>query len=155
MSELVENNLPLPPLLVSLIEQGTWKHPGDAVMLRVIPFLLYPVDFLPPQRLKYTHMWIADNPRSSHFFHEVRGSKSAAPVQLPWLDIECAIIIAENRELGDDVAIALDYRTSDVDPRVVATAINYTERCFEWQEVVATFSGFVELLDINQNSKPE
>jgi hypothetical protein len=47
--------------------------------------------------------------------HVVRGSVTG-PSDLPWLDIEQAFNIAVNRRPGDDVAIALDYRTTRLIP---------------------------------------
>jgi hypothetical protein len=40
------NGLPLPPLLTEMLRTGQWRHPGDAVIAKLIPFLPDPVDFL-------------------------------------------------------------------------------------------------------------
>ncbi len=116
--------------------------------MKIIPFLREPVDFLKPQQLAWreSHCFLADDPRLSTVFHEVRGSQSSQPVVLPWLDIEQAIFIAENRFPGDDLGIFLDYRTSQVDPRVVASDWwSSSDGCL-WREVAPTFSQFVQML---------
>jgi hypothetical protein len=83
------------------------------------------------------------------FFHVVAGSKSAASVELPWLDVEKAFFIAVNLEPGADIGIALDYRTSAYDPCVVATAWQRTGHlCQLWREVSPTFSAFVARLGL-------
>jgi hypothetical protein len=44
-------------------------------------------------------------------------------LELPWLDVDKAFFIAVAQYAGDDTAVALDYRTSAFDPRVVASDI--------------------------------
>jgi hypothetical protein len=143
------NGLPMPELLVGLIRQGRWVHPGDAQLRELIPFLLDPVDFLTSPKVM---AWessghLADNPEDSAVFHTVRGSRVAEPVELPWLDADLSFFVAVNRQPGDDVAIALDYRTSMADPRVVASDWG-TGQTHVWREVAPTFSGFVRLLGL-------
>jgi hypothetical protein len=76
----------------------------------------------------------------------VRGSQCSQPVVLPWLDIEQAIFIAENRFPDDDLGIVLDYRTSQVDPRVVSSDWwSSSDGCL-WREVAPNFSQFVQIL---------
>jgi hypothetical protein len=53
-----------------------------------------------------------------------------------------------NRHLGDDVAVALDFRTSSADPRVVASDWSDADACCQWREVSSTFSGFVASLGL-------
>src|SRR5688500_16298456 len=66
------NGLTLPALLISLIQQGRWLHPGDGVMLAVIPFLRDPVDFLDLAGMRLESSGrLADHPDSSALFHEV------------------------------------------------------------------------------------
>jgi hypothetical protein len=94
----------------------------------------------------------ADDPRGSALFHVVRGSV-AGPVDLPWLDVEQAFDIAVNRRPGDDVSIALDYRTDPSDPRVVGsdawTGQHQTGQFqYVWREVAPTFSAFAEALGL-------
>ncbi|GAA3809791.1 hypothetical protein ACFS5L_44390 [Streptomyces phyllanthi] len=90
----------------------------------------------------------ADDPRSSELFREVRGSSHRAPVELPWLDVEQAVLIAVNRVPGDDVALALDYRTSPSDPRVVGSDFWTNPRQCEWRVVTPGFSSFAQALGL-------
>ena len=124
---LTVRGLALPQLLVSLLHSGRWRHPGDDVLSAVIPWFEDPLDFLhsPDEMRRESHFLYddgsADDRRGiSALFHVVRGSV-AGPGDLPWLDVEQAFNIAVNRRLGDDVAIALDYRTDRSDPRVVGS----------------------------------
>jgi hypothetical protein len=145
----VVNGLILPPLLRELIQAGKWKHPGHDVIGKVIPYLrIDRVDFLETvEHMRFESTgFLADEPLSSNLFHEVRGSKSLISVDLPWLDVEKTILIAVNSEIGADVGIALDYRTSEDDPRVVASEWT-SNRCF-WREVTPTFSEFVSRIGL-------
>lgn len=142
--------LPLPPLLLALLERGAWRHPGDVFLGQVVPFLQEPVDFLlsVEEMELESRMQLAEDPGCSALFREVRGSAQAAPVMLPWLDADLAVIVAVNREPGADLAIALDYRTSVADPRVVASDWwSERNRCL-WREAAPSFSAFVELLGL-------
>jgi hypothetical protein len=150
-NEFTVNGLPLPKLLIELLQTGKWQHPGHDVIHKVIPFLGVPVMFLESAKHMQSESsgWAAEDEYSSNLFHEVRGSEIAAPVTLPWLDVEKAFFIAVNQEFGDDVAIALDYRTSVDDPRVVASEWQRGDQFVTfWREVTPTFSEFVERLGL-------
>jgi hypothetical protein len=151
--------LALPKLLVSLLDSGRWRHPGDDVLRAVIPWFEDPLHFLQSAAgmRGASSGWLfedgtADDPRGSAIFHVVRGSVTG-PSQLPWLDVELAINIAVNRRPGDDVSIALDYRTDASDPRVVASDA-WTRRDkngrvqYVWRQVAPTFSAFAEALGL-------
>jgi hypothetical protein len=142
------NGLPLPELLAALIREGRWIHPGDPPLRELIPFLIEPVDYLrsPEAMRRESSGHLADDPQLSAVFYTVRGNLLGAPVELPWLDVDRSLFIAVNRLPGDDVAIALDYRTDIVDPRVVASDWGTGKYCI-WREVAPTFSGFVHRLE--------
>src|SRR5262245_54940669 len=114
----VVNGLALPPPLVELLLRGRWRHPGDDLVRELIPFLREPIIFLDSVgSMAFESRWsLADHPGSSRVFHVARGSKSDTSVELPWLDVERAIFVAVNRYPGDDIGIALDYRTDALDP---------------------------------------
>ncbi|WP_165228300.1 hypothetical protein [Aquisphaera insulae] len=147
------NGLPLPEVLVLLMRQGRWIHPGDARLREVIPFLIEPVDFLGSAKAMAAEStgFLADNPRDSRIFHEVRGSRLAEPVELPWRDVERSLLVAVNRYPGDDVGIGLDYRTDDTDPRVIASDWGTGEVCL-WREVAPTFSEFARRLGLGHRT---
>ena len=145
--------LPLPPLLIELMEAGRWQQPCDAKIQSVIPFLEEPVDFV--RFVRWSKTWefetqvhVADDPLSSALFQEYRGSKGTEH-NLPWLDAEKALFIAVNREPGADLGIALDYRTDIKDPRVVASDwwAEGNRKC-NWRQVTERFSDFVQKLDL-------
>lgn len=144
--------LVLPVQLTSLLHQGRWRHPGDTEIARMIPWFEDPLDFLTSteqmtRESRSMHVF-ADDPRGSELFRTVRGSSRQAPVELPWLDIEQAVFIAVNRMAGDDVALALDYRTNPSDPRVVGSDFWTNPRQCEWRLVAPTFSAFADALGL-------
>lgn len=53
-----------------------------------------------------------------------------------------------NRHAGDDVALALDYRTDPSDPRVVGSDFRTNPRQCEWRLVTPTFSAFAHALGL-------
>jgi hypothetical protein len=150
------NGLPLPELLGAMIREGRWVHPGDSRLRELIPFLVDPVNFLSSLEAMacVSAGRLVDDPGMSAVFHLVRGSRVSQPVELPWLDADRSFFVAVNRWPGDDVAIALDFRTSSSDPRVVAGEWGSGQACM-WREVAPTFSGFVRLLGLcNQEAEP-
>jgi hypothetical protein len=145
------NGLTLPPLLVSIMATGRWRHPGDQVIREVIPFLDGPVDFLGIEGIRHESRWgLVDIPWAAAGFHLARGSRSPSPVELPWLDVEKAVVIAVNRVHGDDIVIALDYRTDREDPRVVANRwLPAVRTGCVWCAVAGTFTEFARSLGLS------
>ncbi|HYG76662.1 MAG TPA: hypothetical protein VEK08_16785 [Planctomycetota bacterium] len=148
--------MPLPPLLRDLLRSGAWCQPADNRIQQTVPFLKEPVDFLlTEERMRFESSgFLADDPRSSEWFHEFRGSVVGADRALPWLDVDKALFIAVNREIGADLGIALDYRTDISDPRVVASEWSEwnTKRqpgsgC-HWLVAAPTFSAFVKMIGL-------
>ena len=150
MEQWEVNGLPLPPLFVELLQQERWQHPGDHALRRLIPFLREPLDFLTTVQAmrRESRGILADDPDIAMVFHAARGSKSTEPIGLPWLDVELAVFIAVNRFPGDDLGIALDYRTESANPRVVANDYHSGGSGCIWREVAPSFSEFVRLLDL-------
>ncbi|WP_405640272.1 hypothetical protein [Streptomyces sp. NBC_00019] len=142
----------LPARLITLLREGRWQHPGDAELARLIPWFEDPLDFLKStkemERESRPMDLFADDPVSYELFRQVRGSTRPAPVELPWLDIEQALLIAVNRRAGDDVALALDYRTDPADPRVVGSDFWTNPRQCAWREVAPAFSSFADALGL-------
>ena len=143
--------LVLPALLAELLASGRWRHPGDDVLREALPWFEDPVGFLSRtdlmERESRSLDMYADDERVSRIFHVTRGSV-AGPVWLPWLDAETAVLIAVNRHAGDDVAIALDYRSDARDPAVVASdAWTWTyPSAYLWRPVAPTFKAFAAML---------
>ncbi|HEX8833069.1 MAG TPA: hypothetical protein VF719_02650, partial [Abditibacteriaceae bacterium] len=140
----------LPPLLLELVQSGRWRQPTDEKIQSLIPFLREPVDFTRfgfEETWGYSQLHLVDDPRFSSFFQEYRGS-AGIERELPWLDAEKAVFIAVNREIGDDIGIALDYRTNASDPRVVASDWGAEYRRCDWRLVDERFSDFVRRIDL-------
>ncbi len=144
--------LRLPELLVHQLRAGLWRKPDDSALHVVMPWFEDPLIFLSGLdqiRDASTPLeMVADDAPSARFFREVRGSRVTHPVELPWLDIEQALLIAVNRDPGDDVAVALDYRTSPTDPRVVASDFWTNPRQCARRIVTPTFTQFAERLGL-------
>ncbi len=134
-----------PTLLVDLLATGRWKHPGDGIIRQVVPSIDDPLEFL----LSLEHMERESgslNADATEWMHAFHGCKTGELRDLPWLDADCAFFVAINAQAGDDVAIALDYRTSVTDPRVVAS--DWTDDGCFWRQCAETFSEFVRELHL-------
>lgn len=142
----------LPSLLVELLGQGRWCHPGEERLKQLIPFLREPVVFLATiesmQSASNGLSSLADDKRIATAFHIGRGSKEIKPICLPWLDVELAVLISVNRFPGDDLGIVLDYRESIDDPRVLASDWQSANNGIVWREVAMGFAGFARQLGI-------
>ena len=140
-----QSQLPLPPLLRDLLASGRWRQPEDSVIFAAVTFLREPVNFL----LSEAHMRFESQGQclALPHFREYRGSESE-PRPLPWLDDDLALFIAVNREIGADIGIALDYRTSASNPRVVGSDWWSGDNTCSWREVTSTFSDFVGRLGL-------
>lgn len=116
------NGLPLPSLLLQLMDANRWRYPDDARLASVIPFLKDAVEFLGSvEQIAFESQgFLADDEKSAALFHEYRGSRGVEK-PLPWRDVERSLLIAVNREIGADVGIALDYRGDSDDPPVLAS----------------------------------
>ncbi|MFJ3705353.1 MULTISPECIES: hypothetical protein [Streptomyces] len=151
MAPSTVRGLALPDLLTSLIDRDLWSHPGDVVLAKAIPWFKDPLGFVSnPEQMAYASQsmdMFADDPHSA-FFRQARGSRGVAPLELPWLDVERAVLIATTRNPGDDGALALDYRADPSDPRVVGSDFWTDPLLCEWRVVAPTFSGFVSSLGL-------
>jgi hypothetical protein len=150
MDDYIVNGLPLPPLLIELIQSNQWQHPGDEILKVLVPCIHEPVDFLSIERMRREAPGVMADflPNNFPWIHETRGSKQGKPVVLPWLDVEKAVFIAVNKYPGDDVAIALDYRKNIFDPQVIASNWHTSGAGCLWQEITPTFSQFIEQIKL-------
>ena len=144
--------LRLPEPLVHLLAAGRWRDSDERALRRALPWFEDPLIFLSSVR------WMrresesldreVDDEPSAGLFRLRRGSRELHPVELPWLDVEQAILVAVNRNPGDDVAVALDYRTAPADPRVVASDFWTNPAECSWRVVSQTFTEFATLLEL-------
>ncbi|KAB1979157.1 hypothetical protein [Streptomyces triticiradicis] len=147
----IVRGLALPAQLASLIDRGLWRHPGDAMLTKVIPWFEDPLAFVrSPEQMTFASQsmdMLADDPHST-YFSVARGSRAAIPLGLPWLDAEQAVLIAITRNPGDDGALALDYRSDPSDPRIVGSDFWADPNMCRWRVVMPTFSDFVTALGL-------
>ncbi|MFY1635526.1 hypothetical protein ACN27F_20005 [Solwaraspora sp. WMMB335] len=103
--------LDVPALLLSLLREGRWQHPGETVLARTMPWFEDPLHFLASvgamARESSSLFSLTEDNASVQLFRQARGSEQSEPVDLPWLDIDKAFLVAVNARPGDDVAIAL------------------------------------------------
>jgi hypothetical protein len=87
----------------------------------------------------------------------INGANPVVPIsdphytELPWRDVDLSFFVAVNRFPGDDVGIALDYRTGVGNPRVIANDWGSGRECI-WREVAPTFSSFVQALGLGSQT---
>lgn len=143
----VRYQLPLPPLLIELIKRGRWVHPGEDVMRSRVPFITDPLVFLDSraEMLFESSPLMGRSETESETFSQYRGSAVAAR-GLPWIDIEKTLFVICNKNPGDDVGIALDYRTGLNSPRVIGG--DWRSGSCIYHEICLTFDAFVELLGL-------
>jgi hypothetical protein len=144
-------HLPLPSLLAKMLTQDRWRQPPDDVIRKLVPFISEPLNFLLSESdIRRESLSLGRLAKESHLSIAFRIYYGATmtPKCLPWLDAGHALIIAVNRLAGEDVAIALDYRSDYEHPIVVASA--WTEpsgsmhpSLTEWREVAPSFEAFV------------
>ncbi|MDG9675786.1 hypothetical protein QCZ28_17340 [Micromonospora sp. DH14] len=118
-----------------------------------MPWFHDPLDFLGSteqmdQESRSLDRLIQDD-EMAELFRFARESTATGPVELPWLDVDRAFFIAVAQYAGDDTAIALDYRTSSADPRVVASDVWTSSAPYIWRTVAETFSEFVAELRLD------
>jgi hypothetical protein len=144
---MLSKRLELPPLLTELIVSDRWRHPGDESLVTVIPFLGEPVNFLTSPVGGELFTPFLEDAGIAATFHLYRGSAAEDARALPWLDADLAVVIASSRFPGDDVAIALDYRTGCSEPRVVSSDWSDGHSC-RWRAVAPDFAAFAERLGL-------
>lgn len=146
--DTLRQKLPLPQMLIKMIESGRWAHPGDDVMLARIPFIRAPLVFLDSKdnMLFESGPLMGPNEIEYEGFSEYRGSVLGLR-DLSWIDVEQTIFIICNKWPGDDVGIALDYRTRINSPRVVGGDWHSGKGCI-YHEISSSFDAFVELIGL-------
>jgi hypothetical protein len=139
----MRRGLPLPPLLVSMMEAGTWIHPGTEKLREVAPFIQDPLAILPSleSMLFNSGPLMGARDTENARFHEYRGSTISAR-DLPWIDVEKTIFITCNERIGDDCGIALDYRTCPFNPRVICSDWHSGVNGVLYREIAESFDDF-------------
>ncbi len=144
-----------PPAFVELWSAGKWQQPDEVLIQSLIPWLQGPIEFIEVMRwmVMENSASLVDSPHFARGFREYRGSISPDKTDLPWLDVEKSLFIAVNRIPGDDLAIALDFRSSTENPRVVASywCDEPGDYHVEWRLVTETFSEFLTRLNMTDS----
>src|SRR4051812_28981526 len=124
-SRVYVRGLPLPVLLTESMASGAWPAQDDTRLREIMPWFEDPLDLLADvdqmRRESASLDRMTEDSATAELFRQARGSQVADLVELPWLDADLAVLIGVNRNPGDDVALALDYRTGSDDPSVVAS----------------------------------
>jgi hypothetical protein len=137
-----------PRIFKELWVAGKWEQPDEKLLEAAIPWIQGPIEFIEEMQwmVSENSTTMADHADLSNMFFEYRGSKSKDKPDLPWLDIDQAIIFAVNRIHGDDLGLAMDFRTSAEDPRVVGSYWKTAPNSFEWRLINNSFYNFLEEL---------
>lgn len=145
------NGLPLPDPLIRLLKSGRWRHPGDHALHQLIPWLDDPLDFMTTiDGLNLLNRLISQMDAGTMEFFQIGRGSAGQPIAMPWLDLDQAVFIAECRYAGDDIAVALDYRTNTTDPRVLATdTATIAQQHLSWRQVTPTLSQFIDALHLD------
>ena len=112
---------------------------------RAVPMISDPVDFLTSCREMERESGSLDY-SADPWMHELHSQRGDVVPELPWLDADLAYYIIVNSVPGHDVAVALDFRHSMHEPRVVAS--EWTDDGCRWCLCAQTFSEFAAMLDL-------
>jgi hypothetical protein len=94
---------------------------------------------------------MADSTELAEKYKVKRGSAEASPVELPWLDVEQALVIGGGASYGDDTWVVLDYRTGANDPRVAMNVWKAGKPSeVEWRELAPSMSEFLKMLGVGE-----
>ena len=112
-----------PLIFKELWSDGRWKQPREGALERLVPWLQGPILFLETvSSLECENSAeLATNEFFSWMLREYSSQHTEEIRPLPWLDVEQSLLFGVNLIHGDDLGLALDFRTSPEDPRVVAT----------------------------------
>lgn len=135
------NGLPLPRDLLDLIAAGRWRCPADlSGVNRLFPdrgeFTLYSLDYMPFENSGWIHQ------RTPYFLG------APDPYHAPGdIDPRCSILIGD-LGIGYDQPIALDYRHSLDEPRVLTLQWLPDDQASRWIGIapdIGTFAAMVGL----------
>lgn len=125
-----EAELPIPPILLSRIQQGRWPRSLSNRMLRQLSSYITDEEFelfitvdemrgendIASLELLYD---FAEDERRAKRWKLALGSEIGGKVDRDWLDLERALVIGGGANYGDDKWLVLDYRMNQQDPRVI------------------------------------
>jgi hypothetical protein len=149
----------VPALLVEMLDDGFWCHPSHQALDRVMFWRDEPVQlFMTIDQMEKETAGLSretEDDELARMFWVARRSAQGEPVELPWLDIDRALLVG-GAQYSDCIAIALDYRTGAEDPQVVV----FGEEMVDlhqgsrwprgWRVVAPTFPAFVAALNLSE-----
>ncbi|MFC6880726.1 MULTISPECIES: hypothetical protein [Actinomadura] len=149
----------MPALLVEMLGDGRWRHPSEQALDRVVPWRDEPVQlFMTIDQMERETAGLSretEDGELARMFWVARRGAQPEPVELPWLDLDRALLVGGAR-YSDCIAIALDYRTDAEDPQVVVFGeemvdLHQGSRGFVgWRVVAPTFPAFVAALNLSE-----
>lgn len=139
------NGLPLPPDLLALVEAGRWtSSTSQATVDRLFPaepgarleLKLYTLDYMP---FENKYWWYEDDPEFLGAPDEDRAPGDIDPKR--------SVLVGDLGH-GSDQPIALDYRLSRDEPRVLTLDWSQPERGLRWVVIAPNVRVFAELLGL-------
>jgi hypothetical protein len=142
------NGLPLPALLVELIENRRWKSPRGVDRLADIAGFRHPrkLDFMKPDGMqRETDALLALYAQGFADFYGLTKSDSGGVSRddPSRLDARLAVVLANN---WDEEGLCLDYRPGLNQPRVLAGTYPNDTSPMQWRVIAKDFSTFAELM---------
>jgi hypothetical protein len=143
------NGLPLPKLLLELLEQGRWKRPSDTTALSQLTGSEHAEDFdfldVDGMRQETDPEHLINDEESAYIYGLASSKRKGTPItDSTILDVDNSVLIVINWE---EEAICLDYRTSYDDPRVVISLWESNQPA-RWKVIAPDFSSFVSQLGL-------
>ncbi len=143
------SDLPLPPLLVELIETRRWKSPRDVARLADVAGFKNPrkLEFMKPDGMqRETNALIAlyEQGYAETYGLTRSAEDETSPDDPSRVDVRLVVVVANNWE---EEGLCLDYRPGLEQPRVLAGAWTEDEGApMRWRVIARDFSTFVEML---------
>ena len=132
----------MPALLLEMLGDGRWRHPGERALDRVMPWRDEPVQlFMTTDKMEKETAdlcRVTEDDELARIFWVARGSTQTQAVGLPWLNIHRALLVGGAR-YSDCIAIAPDYRTDAEDPQVDLIA-SYSNTNDQVRETLAKYA---------------
>lgn len=144
------NNLPLPTLMIELINQGRWKRPDDTKRLELVTKIpeSYNLDFLSIKYMRFESEnldHLINDEKASNLYNVASSKKLEKPiVDLSILDVDMSILFAIN---SFEDSLCFDYRYSLTNPKVVAGLFGI-EKSKKWVVVAENFEIFAEKIGL-------
>lgn len=138
------NKKNIPKTLIEVLNDKSILTLNNKINI-LIPFLKEPMIFLESQeQIKTVHENSKDLLKEPIF--AIKEGSSFETISLPFLDYNKCIFIAINKYPGDDLAIALDYRENNKEPRIIASDFTGNYTYCEWRVVFNNFNDFYQKL---------